>query len=196
LPRDLVADEKLTRVAKQQVYVPTTVGGGCFLGVSVVEAADTVTWSCTWSCMHTVRVIPNGAKQGKISLSITSSKGLMMHFDLVLYLVAGVFLFLLVLLPHWRWRRRQSTPAIPKPTRDTREPKPFAGYTRKPECEICASGVDFHPQVPSAPPPRMIFTRGRRHHIDTTGHFCPHAECAYHGRVDWGNIRANGHPNG
>ena len=43
LPRDLVADEKLTQVAKQQVYVPTTVGGGCFLGVSVVEAADTVT---------------------------------------------------------------------------------------------------------------------------------------------------------
>ena len=43
VPRDLVADEKLTRVAKQQVYVPTTVGGGCFLGVSVVEAADTMT---------------------------------------------------------------------------------------------------------------------------------------------------------
>lgn len=43
LPRDVVADEKLTRVAQQQVDVPTTVGGGCFLGVSVVEAADTVT---------------------------------------------------------------------------------------------------------------------------------------------------------
>ena len=43
VPRDLVADEQLTQVAKQQVYVPTTVGGGCFLGVSVVEAADTVT---------------------------------------------------------------------------------------------------------------------------------------------------------
>ena len=43
VPRDLVADEKLTRVAKQQVYVPTTVSDGCFLGVSVVEAADTVT---------------------------------------------------------------------------------------------------------------------------------------------------------
>jgi hypothetical protein len=43
LPRDLVADEKLTRVARQQVSVPTTVGGGCFLGVSVVEAADTET---------------------------------------------------------------------------------------------------------------------------------------------------------
>ena len=43
LPSDLVADEQLTRVAQQQVSVPTTVGGGCFLGVSVVEAADTGT---------------------------------------------------------------------------------------------------------------------------------------------------------
>ena len=43
VPRALVADEQLTQVAKQQVYVPTTIGGGCFLGVSVVEAADTVT---------------------------------------------------------------------------------------------------------------------------------------------------------
>jgi IS1 family transposase len=42
----------------------------------------------------------------------------------------------------------------------------------------------------------MIFTRGRRRQIDTTGHFCPHATCAYHGRVGLGNIRANGHPNG
>ena len=43
VPRDLVADEKLTRVARPQVDVPTPVGGGCFLGVSVVEAADTET---------------------------------------------------------------------------------------------------------------------------------------------------------
>jgi transposase-like protein len=42
----------------------------------------------------------------------------------------------------------------------------------------------------------MTFTRGRRRHVDTTGHFCPHTTCSYHGRVDWGNIRANGHPNG
>jgi hypothetical protein len=43
VPSALVADEQLTRVAKQQVSVPPTVGGGCFLGASVVEAADTVT---------------------------------------------------------------------------------------------------------------------------------------------------------
>jgi transposase-like protein len=42
----------------------------------------------------------------------------------------------------------------------------------------------------------MIFTRGRRRHVDITGHFCPHTTCSYHGRVGWGNIRANGHPGG
>jgi hypothetical protein len=43
LPRDLVADEQLTRVATHQVSVATTGGGGCCLGVSVGEAADTGT---------------------------------------------------------------------------------------------------------------------------------------------------------
>jgi len=42
----------------------------------------------------------------------------------------------------------------------------------------------------------MTFTRGRRRQVETTGHFCPDVTCAYHGRVDWGNIRANGHPGG
>jgi transposase-like protein len=32
--------------------------------------------------------------------------------------------------------------------------------------------------------------------VDTSDHFCPHATCSYHGRVGFGNIRANGHPNG
>jgi len=42
----------------------------------------------------------------------------------------------------------------------------------------------------------MILTRGRRRQVDTTSHFCPHAACSYHGRVGFGNIRANGHPTG
>ena len=41
VPTDLVADEQGTWVAGPEVDVPTTVGGGCFLGVSVVAAADT-----------------------------------------------------------------------------------------------------------------------------------------------------------
>ena len=40
VPTDLVADEQVTWVAGQEVDVPTTVGGGCFLGVRVVATAD------------------------------------------------------------------------------------------------------------------------------------------------------------
>jgi len=42
----------------------------------------------------------------------------------------------------------------------------------------------------------MLLTRGRRRQVDTTEHFCPHSNCSYHGWVGWGNVRANGHPNG
>jgi IS1 family transposase/transposase-like protein len=122
-------------------------------------------------------------------------EGLMMQSDLVVYLVAGVFLILLVLLSRWLWHRGQTTVAPPKPSRPLGEPKPFAGLTHKPECELCEQGVASSPQMPSAPPPRMLFTQGRRQ-VNTTGHFCPYATCSYHGRVGFGNIRANGHPNG
>jgi len=39
-------------------------------------------------------------------------------------------------------------------------------------------------------------TRGRRRQVDTSHHFCPNPDCAYRGWVGWGNLRANGHPNG
>jgi IS1 family transposase len=39
-------------------------------------------------------------------------------------------------------------------------------------------------------------TRGRRRQVDTARHFCPNPDCAYRGWVGWGNLRANGHPNG
>jgi hypothetical protein len=40
MPQDLVADEKITWLAGEEVVVPTTVGGGCVLGISVAETAD------------------------------------------------------------------------------------------------------------------------------------------------------------
>jgi hypothetical protein len=43
VPRALGAEEQRTRGARHQGDVPTTVGGGGFLGVSVVEAAETAT---------------------------------------------------------------------------------------------------------------------------------------------------------
>jgi IS1 family transposase len=39
-------------------------------------------------------------------------------------------------------------------------------------------------------------TRGRRRQVDTATQFCPNPACAYRGWAGWGNIRANGHPNG
>jgi hypothetical protein len=40
MPPDLVADEKITWLAGAEVVVPTTVGGGCVLGISVTEQPD------------------------------------------------------------------------------------------------------------------------------------------------------------
>jgi IS1 family transposase/transposase-like protein len=122
----------------------------------------------------------------------------MMRSDLAFALVVGVLLMLLVILSRRLCRSGQTTPAATKPPRAKRDPKPFAGLTRKPECPVCEHDAGGEPSAsaPHAPPPRLICTRGRRRHIDTTGHFCPQATCAYHGRVGWGNIRANGHPNG
>jgi len=42
----------------------------------------------------------------------------------------------------------------------------------------------------------LIFTRGRRRTVDTSGHCCPDQDCAYHGWLGRGNIRANGPPGG
>jgi hypothetical protein len=39
MPVDLVADEKITWLAGEEVVVPTTVGGGCVLGISVATQA-------------------------------------------------------------------------------------------------------------------------------------------------------------
>lgn len=41
MPADLVADEKITWVCGREVAVATTAGGGCFLGVTVVDKDDT-----------------------------------------------------------------------------------------------------------------------------------------------------------
>jgi hypothetical protein len=41
MPRDLIVDEKITWVDGQEVSVPTTAGGGCFLGITVSERDNT-----------------------------------------------------------------------------------------------------------------------------------------------------------
>src|SRR5712664_700795 len=113
-----------------------------------------------------------------------------------LVLVALVWLCVML---HVLWPSDPATcpttlpPPLPK---RHRAPKPFAGLTTKPHCDACEHATAPRPQAPSAPPPRMVPTRGRRRHVDTSTHFCPNPDCAYRGWVGWGNLRANGHPGG
>ena len=115
-----------------------------------------------------------------------------------LVLIALVWLCLMF---HWMWPSAPTTclpppaPTPPVPKRK-RERPPFAGLTTKPPCDACAHASAPRPHAPAAPPPRIVMTRGRRRQIDTSHHFCPNPDCAYRGWVGWGNLRANGHPNG
>jgi IS1 family transposase len=118
------------------------------------------------------------------------------------YQLLLVSLVLLCIMIHVWWPdSSKATPARPsKPDQPRRqrskEPKPFTGYIHKPLCEACEQGVDSRPKAPGSPPPVMRFTRGRRRTVNTSGHFCPEQDCAYHGWLGRGNIRSNGHPGG
>src|SRR5712691_11100629 len=121
---------------------------------------------------------------------------------LFFYQVVLVALVWLCVMLHWAWPSDPATacpttlePTPPLPKRH-REPKPFAGLTIKPHCDACAHMSAPRPHATSAPPPRIVMTRGRRRQVDTSTHFCPNPACAYRGWVGWGNLRANGHPSG
>ena len=121
---------------------------------------------------------------------------------LFFYQLVLVALVWLCLMLQWAWPSDPAAgcptapePPPPRPKR-RREPKPFAGLTTKPYCDACESASDPRPPTPSAPPPRIVMTRGRRRQVDTATHFCPNPDCAYRGWAGWGNIRANGHPSG
>jgi IS1 family transposase len=120
---------------------------------------------------------------------------------LCFYQLTLIALVWLCVMLQWAWPSASAacpTPLAPPPPRPKRHraPKLFAGLTTKPPCGACEHATDPHPQAPSAPPPRIALTRGRRRHVDTSMHFCPHPDCASRGWVGWGNLRANGHPNG
>jgi IS1 family transposase len=121
--------------------------------------------------------------------------------DLFFYQLGLIALVWLCVMLHWAWPSDPATgPPTPGPTppvpKRHREPKPFAGLIQKPHCDACEHRGDPRPQTPSSPPPRIVMTRGRRRQVDTSTHFCPNPACAYRGWVGWGNLRANGHPNG
>jgi IS1 family transposase len=121
--------------------------------------------------------------------------------DLFFYQLMLVALVWLCLMLHWLWPSAPATcPPPPEPTppvpKRKRERLPCAGLTQRPHCDACEHHGDLRPQPPSSRPPHIVMTRGRRRQVDTSMHFCPNPDCAYRGWVGWGNLRANGPPNG
>jgi IS1 family transposase len=122
--------------------------------------------------------------------------------ELFFYQLALIALLWLCFMLQWVWPSERVIPGstLPPPPllprKRSREPKPFAGLTRKPPCAACEQAPEHGPQPPSCPPLRIVPTRGRPRQVDTSQHFCPNANCAYRGWVDWGNLCANGHPSG
>ena len=93
------------------------------------------------------------------------------------------------------------SPAMPQPPpastkrRRTRsqDPKPFPGLIHKPLCEALCAGDRCPPHragLPTSCPPLHPRTSAHR---QSQSHFRPDPDCAYHGWLGRGNIRANGH---
>src|SRR5919202_871894 len=119
-------------------------------------------------------------------------------YQLVLLGLLWLFMMLHVMWPSDRpaGDQRPSKPLLP-PRKRSSAPKPFPGLTRKPLCATCEQAAQEPAALPPPlPPPPITSRRGRPRQVDTSQHFCPHPDCAYRGRVGWGNLSANGHPSG
>jgi IS1 family transposase len=122
--------------------------------------------------------------------------------ELFFYQLVLIALLWLCCMLHWVWPSdggaTSPTPSQPTPPlrRRSREPKPFPGLLHKPHCAACEQAAQAPEALPPPAPLPIISRRGRPREVDTSQQFCPNANCAYGGWVDWGNVRANGHPSG
>jgi hypothetical protein len=121
-----------------------------------------------------------------------------LFYKLLLVLLVWLCVMLHLLWPSERAAARPTPPrAAPPPRTRSKDPEPFAGLTRKPRCDGCEQATEVPPlPPPPAPPPVIIHTRGCPRQVDSSAQFCPHPDCAYYGRAGYGNLQANGHPNG
>jgi IS1 family transposase len=113
-----------------------------------------------------------------------------------LALLAILWLFVML---HVTWSEPGlTTPAGPAKAKRKRSsaPTPFAGLTHKPPCALCEQETRESTPAPPRRPAPMPPTHRRPRTIDTSMHFCPHADCDYRGWQGLNNLRANGHPSG
>ena len=119
------------------------------------------------------------------------------YYQLVVLGLLWLFIMLHLIWPS-RDMPAQTKPSkriMPRRKRST-EPRPFAGLTQKPPCARCEQATrETAPLLPVRPNP-MPPTHRRPRTVDTSRHFCPHADCDYRGWLGLNNLRANGHPGG
>jgi hypothetical protein len=134
--------------------------------------------------------------------SMVGGYAMILHLFYYQLVVLGL-LWLCVMLHHiWlsRYALSHQRRAEPEPIKLKRkrsnELTPFAGLTHKPPCALCEQEARHPDLPPPVPPDPMAPTNRLPRVIDTSRHFCPHAGCAYRGWLGFGNLRANGHPNG
>jgi IS1 family transposase len=116
-------------------------------------------------------------------------------------LLLGIWWLSVILL--WVWPPHQAAPGhtdrqpAHRASRRVQAPTPFSGLTHKPCGVACEHAA--HASAVQAPPMPLLpitSTRGRRRHVDTSAHFCPHPHGEYRGWVGLGNLCASGHPSG
>jgi len=86
---------------------------------------------------------------------------------------------------------------LPRPTRaDASAPYPLtiAWLYQQPLCDACEQALDARITAPSAPPPRLIGTRGHRRTVAAQQQCCPTLDDSDHGGHGRGNICAHGQP--
>jgi hypothetical protein len=113
-------------------------------------------------------------RYGMISPSTTCVEEPIMRSDPRCALMVGIVLMLLVVLSRRLCRSGKSTPAATKPPRATREPKPFAGLTRTPDCPLCALEAGAQPSA-SACPSRILVTPTNQQ----VQNILPHTRCPW-----------------
>jgi hypothetical protein len=103
-------------------------------------------------------------------------------------LLLGIWWLSVILL--WVWPPHQAAPGhtdrqpAHRASRRVQAPTPFSGLTHKPCGVACEHAA--HASAVQAPPMPLLpitSTRGRRRHVDTSAHFCPHPHGEYRGWV-------------
>ena len=118
--------------------------------------------------------------------------------ELLLVGLLGLYVLLAWIWPCTRLlRSRLSPPPTPARRQRAATPSPFPGLTAKPPCAACDQAPpDLVSSPPPTPPPPVTSRRGCPPQVDASTQVCPHTHCASYGRVGYGNLQANGHPNG